>query len=387
MSIWAVNWALHTEIQNSTHKLILIALANFADEENQAWPHVETLAKLASCTERTVQRALEALELDGLIERTMGLGPSPKGGMVRTNSIYRVLAPDHVSRAAGKPARRPNIVRPSITETPSGHRCDTSVVTVNGADETPSGDRCDTGVVTVDRCDTGDAHRCDTGDAPYKEEPSTGNHQTPLPPATHGAETDAGQVGSGDDVDDLPGPAGESPVADDPGSPVDGVSASGGPGRRKLTLPEIGDAYRVVRECLPEAMQALDTDTANRVADLLRERIAAGWQPSRIREVLEGNPLPPKVEHLGGLVVYRVRLIPVDAPLSAPSPVTTARTFVPEPKPQYWLNAQVAKARARMSGAPEAAHPLTWFITKHPGTSDVPRSVDLATHLQQELAS
>lgn len=81
MSIWAVNWAFHTEVAPPVHKLVLVALANFADDEDLAWPHVETLAGMASVSTRTVQRALKALEEAGLIERSMGLAAGAREGV------------------------------------------------------------------------------------------------------------------------------------------------------------------------------------------------------------------------------------------------------------------------------------------------------------------
>lgn len=82
MSIWAVNWAFHAEVAPPVHKLVLVALTNFADDEDLAWPHVETLAGMASVSTRTVQRALKALKGAGLIERSMGLAAGARGGCV-----------------------------------------------------------------------------------------------------------------------------------------------------------------------------------------------------------------------------------------------------------------------------------------------------------------
>ena len=36
MSIWAVNWALNEQLPSPTSKLLLVALANFANDEDEA---------------------------------------------------------------------------------------------------------------------------------------------------------------------------------------------------------------------------------------------------------------------------------------------------------------------------------------------------------------
>ena len=136
MSIWAVNWALHAEVPNATHKLVLIALANFADDQDQAWPHVDTLAELASTSRRTVFRALEALEADGLISRSMGLASGAHGGGQRqVNSLFRMHLPNTVSRRHVRGSARPDQLR----EIPSEIRCDTDGTPDLHAGERPSG--------------------------------------------------------------------------------------------------------------------------------------------------------------------------------------------------------------------------------------------------------
>ena len=72
MSYRIMNWVLHeAPLPNRAAALaVAIALADFAneDEDCQAWPSIETLAKLARCSARTTQRALSDLEGAGVIE-------------------------------------------------------------------------------------------------------------------------------------------------------------------------------------------------------------------------------------------------------------------------------------------------------------------------------
>jgi hypothetical protein len=62
MSNYAITWAFEIQIQNPTHKLVLIALADFADAAGESYPSQEMLAWRACTSVRTVQRALNVLE-------------------------------------------------------------------------------------------------------------------------------------------------------------------------------------------------------------------------------------------------------------------------------------------------------------------------------------
>ena len=364
MSIWAVNWAFHTEVAPPVHKLVLVALANFADDEDLAWPHVETLAGMASVSTRTVQRALKTLEEAGLIERSMGLAAGARGGLRRTNSVYRLNVPDDLSRRRGVRTARPGVVREfssfargdisgpagSVDEGPSQVRCDMGVTTVPSVNECPSQVRCDTGVVTVDRCDTGDANRCDTGDVSIGEpsvvEPPS---QAPLPPtASPGAGPGVGLAGLGGEV-----------VADDGG---------GSP-------PPSGtvEDWDLVRWCLPQPMQALDGPGVAVVVPLLRERLEAGWRPEGLREVLAADPLPDRVRHLAGLVAHRLGRVPVDeAP--PPSRPRSSSWRVPDPpsmpplRPEerhpVAVRAEEARAEAIRTGSPDAGRSRAWWLMR-----------------------
>lgn len=362
MSIWAVNWALHSEVPNATHKLVLIALANFADDQDEAWPHVATLAELASTSPRTVHRALEGLEADGLLVRNMGLTVGGRGGLVRSNSIYRLLLPETVTRRKGAGVSQPGVVR----KLDGQDRCDMGVTTIPGSGERPCQDRCDTGVVTMNRCDTGDANRSATGDIAYKEEPSgLTTNPTPLPPTTTaGPVAGSGSVGSGDE------PNRHSEAGDG------GVDAVG---------PSVED-WDLLRRCLPEGMQALDGPSALRVAQLLRERLTAGWNPRMLHSILVGNTLPPNVRSLGGLVLHRVGQIPLGGAPRQPRPATAPIEEPVEP-PEFWAAWLVERTKARLAGDPSAEQNRVWWIRRFPGPSHIPGRVDLEDFLRQELAT
>jgi hypothetical protein len=67
MSIEAINWALTAETGSPGCKLVLIVLANYANDENEAWPSIKTLTTKTEQGEKTVWRHLKDLEKNGFI--------------------------------------------------------------------------------------------------------------------------------------------------------------------------------------------------------------------------------------------------------------------------------------------------------------------------------
>lgn len=63
MSIKALNWAWEQRLEPST-KLVLLALADIADDAGRCWPSVATLAKKVHASERNVRRILQKLRSD-----------------------------------------------------------------------------------------------------------------------------------------------------------------------------------------------------------------------------------------------------------------------------------------------------------------------------------
>lgn len=372
---------MHEHVPNPTHKLVLLALANFADENDEAWPRVESLAEIASTSRRTVQRALAELEEAGLLTRVMGLTTGAHGGGLRkANTLYRLAVPDDVSRRSSDRVGRPSSLRvvsdaaapvpdrEASDETPSGIRCDMGVTTDVDESETPSGVRCDMGVTSEIQCDMGDAIQCDTGVAPYKEEPSSRNHQTPQTPHA-GVGADAAMVGSGRvgdllDESDRPG-VGVDDVApeSDPGAEPSGEARVVEPASQELLDGPVGasaEDWRLVRSCLPDEMQALDAPSVARVAGLLRKRVEAGWSHRQLRDTLAGNALPPQVRSLSGLVAHRISQIPPDQ-----APANGKRSLRFEEPGEGMVPAWVRERRAAIdAGAPEAQRPLVWWAAQ-----------------------
>lgn len=70
MSLEAITWALQQEVERSTAKFVLVAMANYADADMLCWPSVECLSK-ATCQDRkTVLENMRRLREWGFISDT-----------------------------------------------------------------------------------------------------------------------------------------------------------------------------------------------------------------------------------------------------------------------------------------------------------------------------
>lgn len=68
MSLEAITWAFRQQLTPS-EKLVLLTLADYADDENKCWPRQDTLAERTGLTRQTVNVKLSSLEKAGLIRR------------------------------------------------------------------------------------------------------------------------------------------------------------------------------------------------------------------------------------------------------------------------------------------------------------------------------
>ena len=69
MSIQAVAWAISQRVGSPTGKVLLICLANYANERGECWPSQRTIAHEAELSRRTAITWLYRLEKDGFINR------------------------------------------------------------------------------------------------------------------------------------------------------------------------------------------------------------------------------------------------------------------------------------------------------------------------------
>lgn len=86
MSIRAMNWAWSQELA-PTPKLILMALADAANDHDECWPGIPFMARKCCVSERTVQRVLQDFQKSQLI--AVNAQFDPKNGR-RTSNMYRL---------------------------------------------------------------------------------------------------------------------------------------------------------------------------------------------------------------------------------------------------------------------------------------------------------
>lgn len=108
MSIQAVGWVLRHERETSgINRLVLLALANYADENGEAYPSVKRLAGDCNCSERAVQYAIKELEGMGLLVRSLNAatdGRIPKG---QKPNVYRITPPADSAPEGCNPEQEP----------------------------------------------------------------------------------------------------------------------------------------------------------------------------------------------------------------------------------------------------------------------------------------
>ena len=95
MSIDAYNWAWRQQGLNTGQKLVLLSLADRADEKGYAWPSVTRMAKDTCLDARTIYRHIKSLSLSGLIVITSEPGRGNLYQLVGINQ--REDTPDKLS--------------------------------------------------------------------------------------------------------------------------------------------------------------------------------------------------------------------------------------------------------------------------------------------------
>ena len=70
MSIQAVAWAISQRVGSPTGKVLLMCLANYANEKGECWPSQKTISREAELSERSTRDWLQKLEAQGFISRS-----------------------------------------------------------------------------------------------------------------------------------------------------------------------------------------------------------------------------------------------------------------------------------------------------------------------------
>jgi len=121
MSIQAVAWAIRQRVGSPTGKVLLMCLANYADENGECWPSQATISAEAELGERAARDWLKTLEDRGFIERQR----RNRSDGSRTSDLIRLClnrpletpASDLPAESAGRPNQ------PASGAAPTGRRC------------------------------------------------------------------------------------------------------------------------------------------------------------------------------------------------------------------------------------------------------------------------
>ncbi|WNF47370.1 helix-turn-helix domain-containing protein [Pseudomonas sp. SG20056] len=114
MSIKAMNWAWEQPLP-PVPKLILMALADNADDHGYCWPKMKTIAAKCSTSERTIQRTIKTLLTAGMLKKDARFDAN---GRQVSNGYTLVLSyPDKLSPPAEDRAREGDThVTPGVTQ-------------------------------------------------------------------------------------------------------------------------------------------------------------------------------------------------------------------------------------------------------------------------------
>lgn len=299
MSVRASTWAWSLEEVMGSEALVLLALADQANDEGLCWPSQEKLAPKARQSVNTLRRSLRSLEKMGLL--TTITRSSTRGRRSNLYLLHIGAKPDLSMRSA----KAVNLGEDAAQACQMLEEASDAVFVANKA--TGQIDRLPQPVI-------GDRLQPVTGDRLLYTEPSlrttTPNPTLPTPARAQAAGAKVGlggktsTQGAGDTRNvpvEGPGvPVGE--VKPRPGSRVQAGPVKG-PRTAEVGLSEQERA--LVGACLPVWMASLDKRGARKVAEALKARVDAGWQPSQIRGLLDGNP-PSQIIHMASLVLNRL---------------------------------------------------------------------------------
>ena len=300
MSVRATNWAWSLEEVMGSEALVLLALADQANDEGFCWPAQEKLAPKARQSVSTLRRSLRSLEKMGLL--TTITRSSTRGRRSNLYLLHIGAKPDLSMRSA----KAVSLGEDAAQACQMLEEASDAVFVANK----PTGqiDRLPQ-PVTYDRLQSVTSDRL-----PYKEPPLGTTRPYPTLPTAPAPDQAAGaKVGSGGKTSTQGTEGTRNVPVEGPGVPVGEVKPR--PGSRVQAGPVKGSKTAeaglseqeraLLGACLPAWMSALDKRGAHKVAQALKARVDAGWQPSQIRGLLDGNP-PSQIIHMASLVLNRL---------------------------------------------------------------------------------
>ena len=291
MSILAMTWAWGLMELDQSQTLVLLALADAANDDGVCWPSQAEIGRKARLKDRAVRNQIRSLEAMGLV--SVSRRATPQG---RKTNVYHLNIGCDFSLQSKQPARNAGWVEGSDSQPVDNptFRCNQS-----NRHEMPVGDP------------TGTVMPVATGTVmPVASIYQTPNIQTPNltppPPAVEGS------VGLGTGFADRVAVEGEaaSPVATS--APPEGRRCSQEPRRSPKSEADRGAEraseadLAILAACVPESMRVMDARGLGLVVGLLRERLDAGWTSGEIKRLLD-SPLPDRIARMSGLVASRLR--------------------------------------------------------------------------------
>lgn len=340
MSVKAVSWVLD-DLQGLKQgpSLVMLALADFADERNSCFPGQDRIAARARCSKRSVISHLKELEELGLISVERRTYSNGTGSIRRTSNRY-VLHLDkaysvedaksaptrkragHAERAksaptslegAKNPASKvqpvalnepPVIEPPALPPTPQVAE---GTAAPSGAE--PAGSAGEgSSLQWTDRLAAISLALIGQGRLPE----GVTDDELAQVRALQAAASDENADGVGFSVSD-----------EDVITPVE---SSG-----NVAAAEADAQLELARQVLPAPMQAMGPTHLAKVGGELAKRLEAGWLPDQITAILASRQLPSQVRNLVALVLARLR---DDVPVDQPPPAGT--DWSAGPSSQRW---------------------------------------------------
>ena len=302
MSVRASTWAWSLEEIMGSEALVLLALADQANDEGLCWPSQEKLAPKARQSVSTLRRSLRSLEKMGLL--TTITRSSTRG---RRSNLYllHIGAKPDLSMKSARPVALSDEAAQACQMLEEAEEASEAVFVANKA--TGQIDRLPQPVID-------DRLQPVTGDRLlYKEPPLRTTKPNPTLPTPARSQAANAGVGSGGKTSTQEIASARNVPVEGPGVPVgevlprSGSRVQAGPVKGPKTAEAGLDEQEraLLGACLPAWMASLDKRGAHKVAQALKERVDAGWQPSQIRGLLDGNP-PPQIIHMASLVLNRL---------------------------------------------------------------------------------
>ena len=295
MSIYGVAWALDRVRGISVGaKIVLISLAEFANEQDVTWVSRERLISRVECSTRALSGYFKELEACGALTR---------------EARYEWCTSESCSRTGEHKHRRGTVYR-IHPELRIDMREATSADSASVTESLEPQRKSHSGSICASEDTVANSRRSQaqtSATITYRKEPSIEPpNLTPPPPVGDGS------VGLGNGYADHQVAVEGEPASPEATSvPLGGHRDSQEPRRSLKSEDDRGASaseadLAILAACVPESMRVMDARGLGLVVGLLRERLDAGWTSGEIKRLLD-SPLPDRIARMSGLVASRLR--------------------------------------------------------------------------------